>query len=155
MSAQEMAERYWSVATSDGPEAQFDSAEYVSARAALVAAVRAEFTMTAGQAHRVYELVTEYGPDDSLTWGIPGAAGRLHGIASYAARVRIDLAEQRAERKRVAASQLASERRQAYYDACETDALGLAGLLRYGPWDAPMVRMVRNLAVRRNLLPAS
>lgn len=150
--AQLYAEAYWSVATSDGPEARYDSTAYRAARDAFIAAARAAFTLTAGQAARVYDYLTEYGPHDCLTWDdprFPVSTRRRHGVASYAARVRQDLADERAARFRALRQAEASRRRQAYYDARHAE--DLASVLRYTS-DVTTYRMVGNLARRRGVL---
>jgi hypothetical protein len=144
--AQLAAETYYAVATADGPEARYDSEAYRAARDAFIAAVRAAYQLTAGQAMRAYDYLTEYGPHDSLTWGLAGPAGQLHGVASYAARVRLDLAEERAARIRDARQREASRRRQAWYDT--RHVADLAGVLRYTS-DVVTWRMVAALVARR------
>jgi hypothetical protein len=77
--AQQLAEAYWAVATSDNHAiAWYRGPVYRHMTLALVAAVREAYGLPDLMARRVRDLLSEYGPGDSLR----GTTGT--GIASYA-----------------------------------------------------------------------
>lgn len=76
--AQALAERMWSVATSDDHEiAWYRSDAYRAADSELHGALMAAYGINDETVDRVRALLSEYGPDDALQ----GTTGR--GVASY------------------------------------------------------------------------
>jgi hypothetical protein len=80
---QRLAEMMWKTATSENHAiARYDLPVYANLERALIAAIREVYGLTLLKARRVRDLLSKYGPDDSLT----GTTGR--GIASYVQFVR-------------------------------------------------------------------
>jgi hypothetical protein len=82
--AQNAAEVFWIIATHDDPRVAGSwTPVYQAAEAALIKAIRDEYSVTLGFARKVRSLLAEYGTDDTLT-----GTGNLRGIASYVAYVK-------------------------------------------------------------------
>jgi len=76
--AQAVAETYWRAATSENNDVAWcGTATYQTLTRALIVTVQAVYQITPHMAHKVRDLVSEYGPHDSLV----GTSGR--GVASY------------------------------------------------------------------------
>jgi hypothetical protein len=77
--AQAATETFWKIATSDDVNiASSDSPVYRAAEKALISAIREEHGVSLKVARAARQLLSEYGPDDSLT----GTYGH-RGMTSY------------------------------------------------------------------------
>jgi len=83
---QKIAEVYWSVATSNNNAlASYQSRTYKAANNALVAAIAEVYQLPNKKARQVRNLVSEYGPHESLV-----ETGHTTGVRSFVEAVRAD-----------------------------------------------------------------